>query len=317
MTDANVVLGYLNPDYFLGGKMAIYPERSREAIARNIGEKLNLDAVLAAHGIYQLANIHMGGAVRLITVSRGIDPREYAVMAFGGAGPIHIVKVAEQFNIPTVIVPPSPGVASAFGLLMSDLAHDNVKTQIVHCKDAKATDLRQIFQSLEEGGRRELLSEGLTDKDLVIQRSIDTRFVHQKHELNIPVPPGPITEETAKAAEQAFRDMYFELFRVRPADPVEFVNFGVRVIGLAVKPQIIQAPKGDGNASRAIKGARKAYFAEAKDFVETKVYDRTALQHGDRVGGPAILEEPDSTTICPPGYAVEVDPFLNLMITKA
>ncbi len=149
VTDANVVLGYLNPDYFLGGKMKIYPERSHEAIARNIGQRLNLDPVLAAHGIYQLANIHMGGAVRLITVSRGIDPREYAVMAFGGAGPIHIVKVAEQFNIPTVIVPPSPGVASAFGLLMSDLAHDNVTTHIVQCKDAKAEDLRRIFHSLE------------------------------------------------------------------------------------------------------------------------------------------------------------------------
>jgi N-methylhydantoinase A len=316
VTDANVVLGYLNPDYFLGGKMTIYPERSREAIARNLGEKLNLDPVLAAHGIYQLANIHMGSAVRLITVSRGIDPREYAVMAFGGAGPIHIVKVAEQFNIPTVIVPPSPGVASAFGLLMSDLAHDNVKTHIVECNDAKAGELRQIFENLEDTERRELLNEGLSDKDLLIQRSVDTRFVHQMHELNIALPPGPITDETARACEAAFRDMYFELFKVRPADPVEFVNFGVRVIGVASKPQITQAPRGDGDAARAIKGARKAYFAEANDFIETQVYDRTALQHGDRVRGPAILEEPDSTTICPPGYTVEVDPFLNLMITK-
>jgi len=316
VTDANVVLGYLNPDYFLGGKMTIYPDQSREAIARNISEKLNLDPVLAAHGIYQLANIHMGGAVRLITVSRGIDPREYAVMAFGGAGPIHIVKVAEQFNIPTVIVPPSPGVASAFGLLMSDLAHDNVKTHIVHSKNARIDELRDIFQNLEDTGRRELLNEGLAEQDLVVQRSIDTRFVHQKHEINIPVPPGPITGETVRMTEQAFRDLYFDLFKVRPADPVEFVNFGVRVIGMASKPQIIQAPRGDRKASRAVKGSRKAYFAEAGDFVETQVYDRTALQHGDRVNGPAILEEPDSTTICPPGYQVEVDPFLNLMITK-
>ena len=116
--------------------------------------------------------------------------------------------------------------------------------------------------------------------------------------------------------EQAFRDLYFDLFKVRPADPVEFVNFGVRVIGVASKPQIIQAAKGDGKTSRAVKGSRKAYFAEAGDFVETQVYDRTALQHGDRINGPAIMEEPDSTTICPPGYTVEVDPFLNLMITK-
>jgi N-methylhydantoinase A len=152
---------------------------------------------------------------------------------------------------------------------------------------------------------------------LVVQRSIDTRFVHQKHELKIPVPSGPITEEIAKATEQAFRDLYFELFRVRPADPVEFVNFGARVIGIESKPQIIQAPKGDGNPSRAVKGARKAYCAHAEDFIETRVYDRATLQNGDHLCGPAILEEPDSTTICPPGYAVEVDPFLNVMITKA
>jgi len=317
VTDANVVLGYLNPDYFLGGKMKIFPERSHEAIARNIGERLNLDPVLAAHGIYQLANIHMGGAVRLITVSRGIDPREYAVMAFGGAGPIHIVKVAEQFNIPTVIVPPSPGVASAFGLLMSDLAHDNVTTQIVLCKDANAEDLRRIFHNLESAGCEELLKEGLTEKDLVIQRSIDTRFVHQKHEINIPVASGSITDETPVAIEHAFRDLYFELFKVRPADPVEFVNFAVRVVGVASKPQILRTPKGDAKAARALKGARKVYFAEASGFVETRVYDRVALQHADRIDGPAVLEEPDSTTICPPGYSVAVDPFLNLIISKA
>jgi N-methylhydantoinase A len=316
VTDANVVLGYLNPDYFLGGKMKIYPERSHNAIARHIGERLKLDPVLAAHGIYQLANIHMGGAVRLITVSRGIDPREYAVMAFGGAGPIHIVKVAEQFNIPTVIVPPSPGVASAFGLLMSDLAHDNVTTHIVQCKDAKAEDLRRIFHGLESAGREELLSEGLSEKDLVIQRSLDTRFVHQRHEINIPLPPGPITEETPAAIERGFRDLYFELFKVRPADPVEFVNLGVRVVGMASKPQIMRTPRGDTKPARALKSARKAYFAETSGFVDTQVYDRTALQHGDTIQGPAILEEPDSTTICPPGYTVEVDPFLNLVITK-
>ncbi len=316
VTDANVVLGYLNPDYFLGGKMKIYPERSRGAIARNLGERLKLDPVLAAHGIYQLANIHMGSAVRLITVSRGIDPREYAVMAFGGAGPIHIVKVAEQFNIPTVIVPPSPGVASAFGLLMSDLAHDNVTTHIVQCKSASADDLRRIFDNLEQAGRRELTNEGTAQKDIVVQRSIDTRFVHQKHEINIPVPPGPITDATPAAIEQSFRDLYFELFKVRPADPVEFVNFAVRVVGVASKPQIQPTPRGDGNTPRALKGMRQAYFAETSGFVDTRVYDRTALMHGDRIEGPAILEEPDSTTICPPGYAVEVDPFLNLVIGK-
>ncbi len=150
----------------------------------------------------------------------------------------------------------------------------------------------------------------------MVQRSLDTRFVHQRHEINIPLPPGPISGETPAAIEHAFRDLYFELFKVRPADPVEFVNFGVRVIGMASKPQIMRMPRGDAKAARALKGARKAYFAEGSGFVDTQVYDRTTLQHGDTIQGPAILEEPDSTTICPPGYTLEVDPFLNLIITK-
>ena len=315
VTDANVILGYLNADYFLGGKMVIYPEKSREAIANNVAEQLKLDVVSAAHGIYQLANTYMGSAVRMMTVQRGIDPREFAVMAFGGAGPIHIVKVAEQFNIPTIIIPPSPGLASAFGLLVSDIAYDYVATKLITASRMKASQLREIFDSLEQAGRQALAAD-VAEKDVVIQRTVDVRFVHQKHEHTVAVQSGPITEDTPKAIEKAFRNLYFESFKVRPDDPVEFVNYGVRAVGVVSKVEIVEVGPGDGNAQRALKGSRKAYFAEAQDFIETPVYDRTALRHGDFVQGPAILEEPDSTTICPPGYSVGVDAFCNLIIRK-
>ncbi len=315
VTDATVILGYLNPDYFLGGKMVIYPEKSRETIAKNVADQLKMDVVSAAHGIYQLANTYMGSAVRMMTVQRGIDPREFAVMAFGGAGPIHIVRVAEQFNIPTIIIPPSPGLASAFGLLVSDIAYDYVTTKLMPASRMTASQLREIFDSLEHIGRQALAAD-VAEKDAVIQRTIDVRFVHQKHEHTVAVPSGPITDDTPMAVDSAFRDLYFESFRVRPDDPVEFVNYGVRAVGVVPKPVVAEVGSGDRNAQRALKGSRKAYFADIQGFVETPVYDRTALRYGDFLQGPAILEEPDSTTICPPGYTVAVDAFHNLIISK-
>jgi len=314
VTDANVVLGYLNPDYFLGGKMRIHPELSRAAIAK-LGEKVGLDVVAAAEGIYELANTHMGSAIRIVTLQRGIDPREYAITAFGGAGPIHVVKVAEQFDIPQVIVPPSPGVKSAFGLLVSDLAYDYVGTAIMPVDGANLPTLNRTLDGLEEAGRRDLGRERM-DARIEIERALGVRFANQMLDLPVPIPPGPVTEETLRQADRDFRALYFEICGMRPTDPCQLMNCQVRAVGIVPKPQIPAMPKGDGKAARALKGSRPAYFGEARGFVDTRVYDRTALLHGDRVEGPAIFEEPDSTTICPPGYTVAVDAYLNLIIAK-
>jgi N-methylhydantoinase A len=315
VTDANVVLGYLNPEYFLGGKMRIFPERSREAIEA-MAQRLDLAPVAVAHGIYELANARMGSALRLITVQRGIDPREFALVAFGGAGPIHVVKVAEQFRIPTIIIPPSPGVASAFGLLVSDVAYDFVTTQIMPATADNIPRIREIFAALERGGREALYAEGIEDKDIVLARTVEVRFVHQQHDLPIVIPNEEITAAAIAQAEQRFRDRYFELYRVKTDDPCRFVNFGVRATGIVPKPQVARTPAGDGNAARALKGGRKVFSGEQREFVECKVYDRRRLQNGDRLEGPAVLEEPDSTTICPAGYAITVDPFLNVLLQK-
>jgi N-methylhydantoinase A len=315
VTDANVMLGYLNPDYFLGGKMKIFPQRSRTAIEALAG-RLNLPPVAVAHGIYELANTKMGSALRLITVQRGIDPREFALVAFGGAGPIHVVKVAEQFRIPTIIIPPSPGVASAFGLLVSDVAYDFVTTQIMPATSDNIPRIREIYAGLERSGREALYAEGIEDQNIVLARTVEVRFVHQQHDIPVAIPNEVITESTIAEAEERFRNRYFELYRVRTSDPCRFVNFSVRATGIVPKPQVPRMAAGDGNAARALKGSRKAYFGEQREFVECKVYERRALQNGDRLEGPAVLEEPDSTTICPAGYSITVDPFLNVILQK-
>ncbi|HTJ62660.1 MAG TPA: hydantoinase/oxoprolinase family protein [Alphaproteobacteria bacterium] len=316
VTDANVVLGYLDAGYFLGGRMQIYPELSHAAIARELGQKLGMDTVAAAKGIYDLANTHMASAIRVVTLQRGIDPRDYALTAFGGAGPLHAVRVAELFDIPTVVVPPSPGVKSAFGLLVSDLAYDYVATTIMPAGAADCAVLNAALARLEDTGRAELAAAGQGDAAITIERSIDLRFANQALDIAIPVPNAPMTLEIIRQAEASFRELYFETCGMRPADPCQIVNCRVRAVGLVGKPRLPEVANGDGNAGRACKTGRRAYFAESGGFTETKVYDRLKLQAGDRIAGPAIFEEPDSTTVCPPGYAARVDGHLNLIVTR-
>ena len=316
VTDANVVLGYLDPAYFLGGKMEIFPELSRQTIGE-LGKQLGLDTITVAKGIYDLANTHMASAIRVVTLQRGIDPREYAITAFGGAGPLHVVKVAEQFNIPTVIVPLSPGVKSAFGLLVSDLAYDYVATTIMPAAAADCAALDQAFARLEENGRADLAVEGEAGVGADLQRSIDLRFANQALDIAIRVPNAPTTAETIAQAELRFRSLYFDLCGMRPTDPLQIVNCRLRAVGVVAKPNLPYIGNGDGDPSRALKTSRRAYFTESGGFTDTAVFDRVRLKPGDVIAGPAIMEEPDSTTICPPGYRAQIDAHLNLIITRA
>ena len=316
VTNADVVLGYLDPGYFLGGRMKIYPEKGREAIKSKVADKLGIDVVAAAKGVYDLVNARMGSAIRVVTVRRGVDPRELTAVAFGGAGPVHILKVAEQFDIPTVIVPLSPGVRSAFGLLVADRAYEYITTRLLDCKKAKVKEVAGIIEAMESEARDGLRREGMRDEDIVLQRFVDVRFIHQRQEVAAPVPPGPVTQATIEAAENAFRQAYADFLKLRPTDPCQFVNFRVRAVGLVAKPSVRQEPVGDGDLARATKGSRQAYFQEAGGFVETPVYDRIRLRNGDWIAGPAVVEEPDSTTICPPRYEIKVDRFLNLSVGK-
>jgi N-methylhydantoinase A len=315
VTDANVVLGYLDPGYFLGGRMEIHPELSHQAIGE-LGKQLGLDTVTVAKGIYDLANTHMASAIRVVTLQRGIDPREYAITAFGGAGPLHVVKVAEQFDIPTVIVPLSPGVKSAFGLLVSDLAYDYVATTIMPAAAADCTALDAAFARLEEHGRSDLAVEGEFGVSAEMQRSIDLRFANQALDIAIPMPNAPVTADAIREAEARFRQLYFDLCGMRPTDPCQIVNCRLRAVGMVTKPNLPTVSDGDGNADRALKPSRRAYFSETGSFTDTAVYDRVQLLPGDVVSGPAIFEEPDSTTVCPPGYVARVDAHLNLIIAR-
>jgi N-methylhydantoinase A len=315
VTDANVLLGYINPDYFVGGKMQIFPERSRAAIAA-VAEQLGVDVLAAAQGIHDLANVRMGSAIRIVTLQRGVDPREQAIVAFGGAGPIHVARLAEQFQIPTIIVPPAPGVKSAFGLLVSDLAYDYVATMLLALDGADIAAINEAFDRMEAEGRAHLEQEARRGATIRIQRRADIRLAHQHQTQSIVLADGPITPAALVEAEAAFREIYRRNFGLTPMGPCELVNCRVRAVAVTAKPDVPAVAIADKDPGRGLKTPRQAYFAEAGGFVETRVYQRPDLRPGDVIAGPAIFEEPDSATVCPPGFRVEVDRFLNLVITK-
>jgi N-methylhydantoinase A len=333
VTDADVVLGYLSPDSLLGGKLQLHPERSRRAIAEHVAMPLGVDVVTAARGIFRLVNVLMGSAVRALTVRRGIDPRDFALTAFGGAGPVHAANVAEQFAIPTIVVPPSPGVASAFGLLTTDVAYDYVTAADAGTSTGPAAStspagsagqagsmgqaerIGRIFETMEARGRAELERSGIADGAVRIERATKMHFLHQAGQLPVPVPAGPVTEQTVAEIDRRFRDLYFDLYRVRPDDPSTFVSFSVRAVGAVPRPEPSVAPRGGGDAGRALKASRDVHFEASDGPLTTAVYERARLAPGDALGGPCLVEEPDSTTVCPPGYEVTVDDTLNLVMT--
>jgi N-methylhydantoinase A len=197
------------------------------------------------------------------------------------------------------------------------MAYEYITTRLVDCQDADPGPVAAIIKGMEDEARQALRAEGLSDREIVLQRLFDMRFVHQRHEVPVVMPDGPVTRRTIEEGEHGFRQVYAEMFKVKPDDPCQIVNFRVRAVGLVPKPGVAKTARGDGSSNRALKGRRKAYFQEVGGFVETDVYDRLRLLHGDRIDGAAIIEEPDSTTICPPGYTIEVDQFLNLLIAKA
>ncbi len=308
ITDANVVLGRLDPGYFLGGEMALDVDAARRAIGERCAAPLGLDPIEAAHGIVEIANAAMGNALHLVSVQRGYDPREFVLVAFGGAGPVHANALARDAGIEVVLVPRSPGIFSATGLLVTDLEHDYTVTMLRPLTSLSADELEAVYKPLEEAGRRDLEREGTASGDVEFVRHLDLRYVGQSFELTVP---------SADPAESATR-FHAEHDRAygfsAPEEPVELVSARLRAVGRIAKPPLPVLDEGGAPEPRTV---RPVYFAESDGFVDTPVYDRYAIPARATFGGPAIVEEYDSTTVVHPGYAVEADPHGNLLLTRS
>jgi N-methylhydantoinase A len=319
VTDANVVLGYVNPDYFLGGAMAIDASLAHAAVEEHVAAPLGFDVVRAAAGIHEIVNASMAAAIRMVTVERGIDPRRFTLVASGGAGPAHAARLAEVFDIPEVLVLADAGVGSAIGLLASDVVVDVVRTRVVPGDEPDGAALHaldDIYAELVAATVDQVAAQGFGPERTRVERSIDVRFHHQAHELTVPLPGAgtdvPLTAADIVTATQAFRDLYAQLYGVRPEDAVELVNYRVRAVGLVDKPDRSTRERATGPAVPVAQ--RPVYFAEDGCHVDTPVFRRAALVPGHVVEGPAMIEEPMSSIVVPPGRAAELDDWRNVRI---
>ncbi len=318
VTDASVVLGYLNPDYFAGGTLRLDPALAREAVA-GVARALGMDPVAAAAGIHRVVNARMADQIRLVTIQRGYDPRGFALVLLGGAGPVHGVALAEELSIETIIVPQAPGVLSAFGLLVAAIEHSHARTAVQDLRSPDCAAIGRILAELDAQGREKMRAERVPLDEVAVAFSADMRYLGQAYELEVPLPP-EVTPAAIPGIVAAFHAAHERVYsHHRPGDPVEIVN--LRAVHRYPLPHPRLAPDGGpgragslGLSPAARKGTRPVYFDGA--WVETVIYERGRLPAGARVAGPAIIEQADTTTVVPPGHAAVRDPAGNLLVRK-
>jgi N-methylhydantoinase A len=309
ITDANLLLGRLNPGYFLGGEMRLDVAASRAALNR-VAARIGLDPVETAAGIIRIADTAMSHALRVVSVQRGYEPSEFKLVAFGGAGPLHAVSLAVEVGIPEVVVPPRPGLASAFGLLVSDIRHDFSKTLVCRAEDADVAELNIAFAELEARGRAMLGEENIPADRIKLMRSADLRYVGQSYYLTIPI-EGDLDRAALTAARGKFEEMHRATYGYAELkEPCELVNLRVAAVGAIEKPSVV-----NGAATDAAEGKRQVYFTDV-GFVDCKVVRRAGLAPSRRVEGPAVIEENDATTLVPPGWTAVVKPGGALLIGR-
>ncbi len=311
-TDANLALGRLGTQ-LAGGQIVLDKAASEAAVRTGVAEPLGMDPVAAAKAIVSVANANMADAVRLISISRGYDPRDFALVAFGGAGALHGVALAKELSIPTVIVPPNPGVTSALGCLLVDVRHDLSQTYLALAAEADPADIEARFAEMEAEAKSRLVKEGVADADMVLQRSIDMMYQGQWRSLQVPV-ASPFT--SVPDAVNAFHADHDREYAFRRDDtPVELFRLNLAAIGTVPKAELMRHAA--NGAKVEAEESRLVDFDEVEGAVETPIYSHDGLPAGVTIEGPAIVEQLDSTTVIPPGVRAEVDEWLNIRIHVA
>jgi N-methylhydantoinase A len=311
VTDANVALGRVDPDYFAGGDYQLYVDQARQAIA-GVGQELDLEVEQLAEGIIDIVNANMANAIRAITVGKGIDPREFALVAFGGAGPMHAVALAQELQIPRIIIPNLPGTFSAWGMLQTDIRHDLVQTFYQRVAETEARELEPAYQTMEQAGAELLLGEKVEKKDMGFVRTADMRYVGQEYFVNIPLPAEVDAQALADLPERFHRAYYERYGHSNPEEAIEFVNLRVSAIGTLPKGQMA-ATRGKELSTKALPVRQiEAYFGGA--WLDTNVYMRNQLRSGQTLSGPAIVLESSCTTVMPPGCGAKVDVTGNIEV---
>jgi len=314
VTDADLLLGYLDEDYFLGGEMKLNKDAARRGIEEKIARPLGVPFIQAVWGIHDVINETMAAAAKTHIAEKGGNPKVVTVAAFGGAGPVHAYGLAKKLGSPGFIVPPNAGVGSALGFFTAPRAYDLVRSHKVALDVADFGEIENIFKAMEAEGTKTLQKSG-TEEDITFERSVDVRFIGQGSETNIPIPERNFTDVKTEVVRRRFDETYEMLYgRTYPDSPVEFINFKLRA---SLPERLLRLPKIEKKVESledAIKGRRQAYYGIAKDFIPYTVYDRYKLFPGAKFQGPAIIEERESTVIVGEDTFISVDDFGFLWI---
>ena len=315
VTDADLVLGYLDPNYFLGGKMPLDRPRAEEAIRRRVAEPLGIDLTRAAWGMHDVVNENMANAARMHLVERGRDQRRYSLIAFGGAGPVHAYRVAEKLKLRQLVCPSAAGVTSAFGIFVAPMVFDFVQTYWTTLRGIDFTHLNTIFEEMETRGRALLRQAGVPAEVVTVTHSADMRYLHQRFEINVPVAGGRLSPADIPRLQANFDQEYERMYkRLNPTVDVEALNWRVIVSGPRPSIHMRKAERQSSATETPRRGERLAYFPEASGYITCPVYDRYQLAPGMTLRGPAIIEERESTVVVGPGAQVEVDAYQNVVI---
>jgi N-methylhydantoinase A len=317
VTDANMVCGVLDPDHFLGGRMKLDKAKADRVLQERIAEPLKLDLLEAADGVLKIIDAKMEEAIKAVSSARGYDIRDFTLVAFGGGGPMHAGRMALDLGIPSVLVPLTPGVHSALGLLMSDVKHDYVRSRLVGLDDLELAEINHMFHQLIERAKADLVSEGFSEEEIKIEPYLDLRYAGQGYELTVPAPMPPFTKHDLTIMRGRFDTLHEQNSGHKAeTEPVELVS--LRLISLGLVPQAKLSPgKITGRKVEAAKtGARKVFFGKEHGALTTQVFNRDLLEPGHRFSGPAIVEQLDTTTVIQPEQEASVDEYRNIIIKE-
>src|SRR5215468_251969 len=315
ITDCNLVLGYLGEDNFLGGRMRLDAAKARAAVDAKVAQPLGLDVAQAAEGIVRIIDVKMEEAIKAISTMRGHDLRDFMLLAFGGAGPLHAGRIARDLGMAGVIVPLYPGVFSAIGLLMSDVKHDYIQSKMAPLSEVTPAAINDMFERLAAQAREELHGDGFARDDIRIERALDMRYAGQGYEIAVPCPAEPLRIVDVKQLRLTFDQQHAGMFgHMAPEEPVEIVSYRVRGVGLMPPVELPKFARTGAALKDARRGTRRARF-DGTEF-DCPVYQRERLDVGSSLAGPAILAQLDCTTVIRPGQVGRIDEWKNVIVTQ-
>ncbi len=316
VTDANVVLGRLNPEYILGGRMEIRADLAEQSIENKLSSLTNMNLVETAAGIVAVVNSNMVRAIRVISVERGYDPREFVLVSFGGAGSLHACAVARELGIKKIIIPYLPGIFCSIGLLVADIKYDYVTSKIMLAERSNIEEINRIVGKMISKGKRMLDKEGIPETDREFILTIDARYKRQNYELQLTVPKKTLDETILENIKEQFHREHGKSYGYfNKEQPIELINYRVNAVGRTPKPDMPKYEINESLSPPIPQAKRHVYFDVNKEFGDCPIYSRDVFRAGHQITGPAIVEQMDTTILINPGWKADVDEYLNIKLS--